>query len=440
MLWNPPVQGKRYVRELQAIAQSAAGPQGQGTDGAIEAGGFLMSAETAASVRAIDLRARVPRVRERALLVERDDMGEDDALARHLDAAGIPTERLRAPGWVAMMAEHQFTVVPEAALDAITRWVSAEPHRMTGRPGVAATMAPRVALDGGLQEEACRFGEAVSLFGILARQDGDPSRRAVLMFNAGSVHHVGPNRGYVALARTLAAKGLACLRFDLEGIGDSVLRGPGRENHPYPEHSVRDARAAIDHLKRAHGYRRFIALGLCSGANTAFHAGLADVGKDIEEVVLVNPLIYYYEEGMSLEIVDFFADAQAYRQSMRDPRRWMKLARGDVNFRRLGQVMMARLATATRSAAAAAIEALVPSRAPRLARDLATLAAERRVTVFLSEHDAARDILMDGARRTVARGVRSGRIRLEAIAGADHTFSRSAPREEMIRRVARTLG
>jgi hypothetical protein len=36
---------------------------------------------------------------------------------------------------------------------------------------------------------------------------------------------VGPNRLYVMLARSLAAMGSPCLRFDLEGIGDSVLRG-----------------------------------------------------------------------------------------------------------------------------------------------------------------------------------------------------------------------
>ena len=62
----------------------------------------------------------------------------------------------------------------------------------------------------------------------------------IVIFNAGAVHRVGPNRMTVTLARRLAAMGLPSLRFDLEGLGDSVLREPGRENHPYPATAVAD--------------------------------------------------------------------------------------------------------------------------------------------------------------------------------------------------------
>ena len=33
-------------------------------------------------------------------------------------------EQRRAPGWPGMMAEHQFTVVPDAALDLIVSWLA----------------------------------------------------------------------------------------------------------------------------------------------------------------------------------------------------------------------------------------------------------------------------------------------------------------------------
>ena len=437
VLWNACVKGKRYLRELQAIAQSAAQVATDG-DGALESAGFVMSAETGAALGEVDLLARVPRVRDGALVVGRDDAAEETALATHLGSLGIAVESIRVPGWSGMMAEHQFTVVPDAALDAIVRWVASAEAAATDMQGSAP--AATLSLEDGVQERVCSFGEGGKLFGVLARKGSDPTVPAVLMFNAGSVHHVGPNRVYVTLARSLAAMGFACLRFDLEGIGDSVMRGPGRENHPYPPHATADARAAIEYLKRAHGFMRFIALGLCSGAHTAFQAGLCEAGLEIEELILINPLVYYYREGMSLEVVDTFSDAQAYKQSMRDPKRWLKLLRGDVNFRRLLEVAISHPKTIARSYIDAAVETLMPSRAPRLSQDLRRLMAnDRRVTFMLSERDAAREILMSGAKRTVTRAVKAGKIRLEVISGADHTFSQSRPRSEMIRRLAGQL-
>src|SRR5205814_78101 len=131
---------------------------------------------------------------------------------------------------------------------------------------------------------ACRFGPDEHLFGLLTRRPDSGDAPAIMMFNAGSVHHVGPNRLYVTLARGLASLGFACLRFDLESLGDSVLREPGRENYPYPRTATRDARAALEFLRQRFGYRRFIVLGLCSGAHTAFHAGLALQDGDVGEV------------------------------------------------------------------------------------------------------------------------------------------------------------
>jgi alpha-beta hydrolase superfamily lysophospholipase len=437
VLWNPCIKGKRYLRELQAIAQTAARVAADG-DGVLEAAGFVMSAETVAAIGEVDLLAVRPQVREKVLIVGRDDVSADAALSAHLSALGIATDSIAVPGWMGMMAEHQFTVVPDQALDAIVGWVAGDgaPVRAGAEPAAAE---PSLQLEDGVAEEVCTFGDEGKLFGILSRKGRDAAMPVVLMFNAGSVHHVGTNRVYVTLARSLAAMGFACLRFDLEGIGDSVMRRPGRENHPYPAHAIADARAAIEYLK-ARGFTRFIALGLCSGAHTAFQAGLCEAGLEIEELVLINPLVYYYREGMSLEVIDNFSDAQAYKQSMRDPKRWLKLLRGDVNFRRLLQVAIAHPKTIARSYIDAAVETLMPSRAPRLSQDLRRLmAGDRRVTFLLSERDAAREILMTGAKRTVTRAVKAGKIRLEVIAGADHTFSQSRPRSEMIRRLSESL-
>jgi alpha-beta hydrolase superfamily lysophospholipase len=453
VLWNPCVRGKPYVRELQAIAASAAAEPSR-EDGLLESAGFVMTAETVAAVRAIDLQNADLGSTGRVLVLARENLAADDSYAKHLSARGVPNDFMIVPGWSGMMAEHQFTVVPEVALDAIVKWVhetrgamahaSSQPPPATSPAAGAGpgpdTLALRAPGAHRIEERACHFGADRQLFGILTREGDDRDRTAVLIFNAGAVHHVGPNRVYVALARNLAAQGFACLRFDLEGIGDSVLRGPGRENHPYPAHATADARAALEFMKSEYGYTRFVGLGLCSGAHTAFHAGLAESGEEFGELILINPLTFYWTEGMSLETVSKFEDLQAYRKSMRDPARWLKLLRGDVNFARLLEVAMDRPRTLARSYYDALCEMLLPDRAPRLSQDLRRLLEhQRRVTFLIAEGDPGRDILMAGAKHTASRGLKSGRIRLEMIPGGDHTFSRLTPREALLERLAAHL-
>jgi hypothetical protein len=291
-----------------------------------------------------------------------------------------------------------------------------------------------------IEERIVRFGADRHLFGVLTRTSSATDRPAVVIFNAGAVHRVGPNRVSVTLARELAACGFACLRFDLEGIGDSVLRAPGRENHPYPATAVADGAAAFDFLRKEFGYSRFIPVGLCSGAHNTFHAGLQLTDHGICELVMVNPLTFYWVEGMSLDDTRHFEDAIQYRKSMRDPGRWLKLLRGKVNVPRLVETL-ARLAKAkVRAHGDALRETFTPDAGPRLARDLRRLLAMKRpLSFFIAEGDPGREILLAGAKRTATRAMKSGEIAIEMIPDADHTFSQLRPRLEMIGRMCAHL-
>ena len=445
VLWNAPVKGRPYVREMQAIARLAAFESD--ADGALEAAGFVLTAETLADLRHIDL-LQAPLRARRVLFVARDDLGADGSLAAKLDADGIANDLVVASGWGGMMADHQNTVVPEAALASIVEWVSR--HAPPGKSETAAAslhppqpgsdvLALEVDDEGQparVEEVLCHFGDRGQLFGVLSRTDQRPTRPAIVLFNGGAVHHVGPNRLYVTLARSLAAMGFACLRFDLEGIGDSVLRRPGRENHPYPAHATADAKAALSYLRERFGYRRFIAVGLCSGAHTAFHSALQLEAEDIDEVVLINPYAFYYKEGMSLDVVNRLADTQQYKKSMRDPARWLKLLRGNVNLRRLLGVALRYPTTLGRSYLLALAEAFAPQFARPLARDLGRLfQKQRKVTVLLAEGEPGGAIIMADAKHTARRGVRAGFMRLETIAGGDHTFTPSRARQALVDRV-----
>ena len=451
VLWNPCVSGKAYAREMRALAM-AAERQTCDIEGALESAGFVTTAETLAAIARIDL-ARAPLAAlGRVLVVGRDDTCPDRTLNERFDALGIANDHARLPGWAGMMAEHQFTAVPDAALASIGYWITADHGAGVGHP-LAQTTAPAASADPlpgsieldfrahdgrsvRIEETICRFGADGHLFGILARDSAATDRPAVVVFNAGAAHHVGPNRLYVELARNVAALGLPCLRFDLESLGDSVNRVPARENYPYPHGAVADGRAAIAHLREHYGYRRFIALGLCSGAHTVFHLGLELADDPLEELVMINPMQFYWVEGMSLDTSRRFEDMVQYRKSMRDPRRWLKLARGDVNFRRMADVVAGQARTHARAWLDALREALLPHGGPRLSRDLKKLfAMGRRVALFVSEGDPGRDVLMAGAKLTATRALRDGRIRLQMIPHADHTFSQWKPRRDLIGRL-----
>ena len=116
---------------------------------------------------------------------------------------------------------------------------------------------------------------AQSLVGVLTKadEDGDASRPIVVFLNAGMVHRVGPNRLHVRLARELARRGFASLRFDLSGIGDSPARVDGASLH---DAGLRDVRDALDFVAQEHEGSTFLLVGLCSGADLAFRAALED--------------------------------------------------------------------------------------------------------------------------------------------------------------------
>ena len=449
VLWNPCVSGRRYLREIQAIASTADGfiPD---ADGGLESAGSELSAETIAALRAVDLLDLTLSVAQRALVVGRDDLTPEQSLSLHFTALGIANDHITVPGFAAMMAEPQFTVVPESAFSSIINWVVKYSESWVELPSVQNVHLNeqiKFPFQSGhrvtetIEERFCRFGEDEQLFGILSRTTTATDYPAIMFFNAGAVHHVGPNRLYITLARNLSALGFACFRFDLEGIGDSVPSSRLiRENHPYPDTAVTDAKAALNHLKHQFGYTRFIALGLCSGAHTAFHVGLNFEHEEIVGLILINPLTFYWSEGMSLATTRQFRDVSHYKQSVRNPSSWRKLFRGKVNIANLARVALSYFGTLSRSYYRSLLELLNSGAGSQLSRDLQKLFAMNCTPTFvIAEGDPGRDILMANARRTVSTALKTNQMNLHMISGADHTFTQSRARKELIGRLSAIL-
>jgi pimeloyl-ACP methyl ester carboxylesterase len=142
-----------------------------------------------------------------------------------------------------------------------------------------------------MRERVYTFGDEVRLVGVVsepkeARAQGE-LRPAVLLLNAGLLHRAGPARLNVALARQLAAGGFVCLRFDLSGLGDSDTR---RDRRSEAERAALDIGQAMESLHERYGAKRFVLIGLCSGADNAHLTAVAD--ERVGGVVLLDPYGY----------------------------------------------------------------------------------------------------------------------------------------------------
>lgn len=131
------------------------------------------------------------------------------------------------------------------------------------------------------------FGSDRRLIGVLSLPGGEGPGGGVLgaiFLNSGLIHRIGPNRMWVRGARRLAGSGIASLRFDHSGVGDSP---PARDARPLRERWVAEIRMSMDHMATESGVTGFLLVGNCSGALGAFLAALED--PRVKGVALVNP-------------------------------------------------------------------------------------------------------------------------------------------------------
>lgn len=188
-----------------------------------------------------------------------------------------------------------------------------------------------------MKETAVTFGKSKSLTGVLTdppeakRGGGFP---AVIFLNAGLIHHVGPNRLYVKLARALASMGFVVLRFDFSGIGDSK---PRDDHLIYDKSSIDESRAAMDFLAQARGATQFLFMGHCSGAINSYRIACAD--PRVAGAALINI------EGGNEEWEEFDRKrklAQYYQNyygkgALTSREKWLKLLSGKADYRSIAR-------------------------------------------------------------------------------------------------------
>jgi pimeloyl-ACP methyl ester carboxylesterase len=303
-LLAPPASGRAYVREMTALSGmiDAALPSGEtggeSFDGR-KVAGFSLSAETLADIAALGWRDAAPGRSALPMLVMAGS--QTPALSKWAgERAGSPDAVVfdTFEGYGRLMCDPTANTIPTSVIDRCAAWVRA--HAGEGQRAAPILVESAPVLRGpDYEEEPVLIGPKPSICGVLCRPLGRSHRgEAVVFLNSGAVSHVGWARGTVESARMLAAEGIASLRIDLPGLGQSEAPEEGRL-FLYDTRTGADVGRAIDWLERK-GFERVSLAGICSGAFQAFHAARAD--KRVERLVMINPLCFSWNSSYALDM------------------------------------------------------------------------------------------------------------------------------------------
>lgn len=264
-------------------------------------------------------------------------------------------------------------------------------------------------------DRAYAFGPGRGLIGVLTTPDSAPARGdspTVILLNAGLVHHVGPHRLYVELARQLAALGFSVFRFDLSGIGDSE---PPRREAASDDQPVADIFAAMNFLEAKARSRTYVLMGLCSGADNSHRLAVADervVGAVLLDGYAYGTLGYY---------------ARYY---------WQGVLRPDRGVRFIKRKLAALLNPGEGEAMPGFARSFPPKK--KIERELEQLVA-RGVRLYFIYSGGVDYYLYQRQFTDMFPSVRNGMIRVDYFREANHTYSLLEHRAKLIDAITRWL-
>ncbi|ASV99614.1 alpha/beta fold hydrolase [Paraburkholderia aromaticivorans] len=351
VLLAPVLSGKNYQRELRAhYRQWLSIPAAMDcipepdTDAFVEAYGFRLYQDTLASLRAVDLKRDAPRPAGRVLVLDSLDPARVDALVAHYREQGVEVERHSFDEYSRFMLESLDSEIPQSAFQSIENWLAnGAAHAIASarlRTIVATDRLAQLAdnheaayvVAPGVVESPIRL-DGGRLFGIYCRPEarGLAGAPAALLLNTGAVSRIGNARLGVRFARRLAQQGIASLRVDLGGLGDSMPSLDALSlDALYAPSGVDDAACAARWLT-AQGHRGAVLLGICAGAYVGLHAAAREAA--VLGAVLVNLQKFTWrnicdEHGKPTVAVAAFGSTRSYLRSMCEPRKWLRVLKG----------------------------------------------------------------------------------------------------------------
>ena len=243
----------------------------------------------------------------------------------------------------------------------------------------------------------------------------------VVIIVGGPQYRAGSHRQFTLLARQLADNGIASIRFDYRGMGDSEGEMRNFENVDA------DIRAAIDtFIQRVPAIRHVALWGLCDAASAALYYAHTDAR--VTTLVLLNPWVHSAGGAARAQLKHYYL-ARLMQRSF-----WAKLLSGKLRLNESAQSLThaARLATAQATDA--------PAGDPRhggpgyVERMFAGLSRfQGKVLFLLSGNDltAQEFIALTQRDKRWQKACRSPNIKLETVKEANHTFSKQTWRVQV---------
>lgn len=244
------------------------------------------------------------------------------------------------------------------------------------------------------------------LFGV-ASVPAAPAPRGVVIVVGGPQYRAGSHRQFTLLARALAGQGIAVLRFDVRGMGDS--EGAARSFDDIGT----DLHAAVDaFMAQVPAVREVVLWGLCDGATAASLHAQRDAR--ITGLALLNPWVRT-EAGAAAATIKHY-----YRARLFDKSFWQKLASGKFDAGAAVRAAFGLAKSALQTSPALGAAALPE----QVCRGLS--AFQGRLLVMLSGADLTAQEFADASAGTDAwrKLMAQPRVTRHVLDGADHTCSR----------------
>lgn len=336
VLLTPVTSGKNYIRELglayQTWLRTQPGLEGSHDDEVeqtVGAHGFRLYPDTLEALAEVDLERHTQRPAQRVLVQDLGESARVKRLVAHYQAQDAQVDLQIFREYSKFMVDPHYSVPPRGAFGSVLEWLGTGAVTAAGPEAeiIACAPASRIDfIDGCETPVVFGGGRYAGIFCQPRRAlDGVP---AVLFVNTGGVHRIGDGRVAVLMARRLAAQGIASLRMDLGGLGDSVRRDDSQTlDRVYHGSAVADARAGVDWLASS-GHAKTVMFGVCTGAYVALHTALSHPA--VVGCASVNlPFFVWGRAGRPGARP--VASSSVYRLSIRNPRKWLRLLTGRAN-------------------------------------------------------------------------------------------------------------
>ncbi len=439
-LISPFVDGSSYIRETRAFEALTGVPSvaGMGSAplprGTIEASGFLIQSAEAEALRSLDLRVLDSSpTHEKPILLAAPS--PDDPALRLRETFGSGTNLTLA---IESELSHLDEGTGRSALTPacgtlVESWLGGQQKARGHRKPKLAGLERQLRINrAGIVETGTLIGPGGAALALITCEPEAPRGPWVVFLNAGSVHHVGPNRLWTTFGRRWAESGIPSARIDASGFGDSDPVFPTDERAGastralYTAPTERDVRAVLDWLTETRGPQEFVLVGLCSGAYFALRLGARD--RRVVGVGLLNPrAIVWDSEYPAIEASHKLADIA------RHPSLWR------------GAIVEGRRPSRRLAARGVTVRALHPRRQRRIGRETAALlsalpARGGRCHLALSDGDSGHRSMLRLLGPDLEDKLTSIGVTYEIFAGVDHTFrplwSHDAVRRSLERHLA----